>query len=195
MMLPLSFDWTAVVTAISTLIAAAVGFVAGAYAARVQAQAQLEQLKWERSEAERQARQRVYLDFLNAANEIVTLTERRELITSDRFFVWLRTYTAKYNALLIAGHSEVSRFLTGFGPIQRTLFEQLRETFVEMKRSDESLHDEEAFDKAVRAAARRSQEQRRQGMHELINIMRSDVAPGGAPVYEVPARPLMPTGS
>jgi molecular chaperone DnaK (HSP70) len=182
-----AFDWTVVVTAVTTLVAAGIGYLAGAAAARIQARAQLEQLKWERAEAQRQARQRVYADFLNAANGILTLTEHEEPITGDRFYAWLDDYTKRYNALLLLGVQEVSSFLTTFGPIQRDLFERLRQSSEQLRHADASVDKETTFDRAVREACNESEQQRRDGIHELVNIMRCDVAPDGGAVYDVPA--------
>lgn len=179
-MLVAAFDWTVVITAITTFAAAAIGYLAGASTARIQAKAQLDLLTSERAEAQRQTRSRVYVDFLDAANGILTLTQRTETITRERFYTWLDAYAKCYNALLLLGVKEVSRHITTFGPIRRDLFEDL-------SRSSPAPHDEAAFDELVRKRVEASEERRRSEIHKLVNFMRADVAPGGEPIYDVPA--------
>jgi hypothetical protein len=181
-----ALDWTVFVTAVSTLAVAGVGAFAGSRAMRIQTKGQLDQLRWERAEAERQARARIYVDFLNATYGLLTLTERQETITQDRFFAWVDDYTKCYNALLLAGVKDVSKSLTEFGPIQRGLFETLSQSFVQLRKSD-AIIDDQAFDGVVRQASKASETERRDGIHRLVNIMRADVAPEGGSIYDVSA--------
>jgi hypothetical protein len=92
--------------------------------------------------------------------------------------------------LLLLGVQEASSFLTTFGPIQRDLFERPTQSLKQLEHSDAKVDHNAAFDQAVRAACRDSEQQRRDGIHELVNVMRADVAPSGGPVYYVPAAVL-----
>jgi hypothetical protein len=171
-----AFDSTVAVTtgitALATVLAAALGYLGGRESkkvARVQAEAQLNQLREERTLADREARGQLYREFLDVERGLDTLLSAGEPITAERFYGWVDEYQKRFNAVLLFGVQDVSSSLEQFGPLRRELYFGLH-------------HADPNFEERLREVAAQSDKERRERRHALVDEMRRDVAPDSKPV-------------
>ncbi len=160
------------ITGISTLLAG----VGGAYvSAHQQSEAARRQLEAEREKAERQREEQAldrrldnYREFLDVERQLRMLVSSNQSFPSTVFYEWLASFNRAYNLLVLTGTDEA-----------RNGAEKVFNRLGEMDR--DRLQDQSASsfaEKLVSAYGRHDAELRRI-RDELIQTMRTDVAPHG----------------
>ena len=152
---------TAAISATAALGAAFLAYLGGARQER-------KRVREGQTEAARQARGQIYVDFLNTERELETMTALSRRIDKDRFEEWAKVYTERHNSALLLGTEAVRTAVLNFHPIQLDMFQALRDKAGDI--------DPTAFDAEVRGAERQSREDRREAREKLIAAMREDVA-------------------